>query len=149
VLCHNPTQTDEDERLPEALPGESVNLKQMIHKIHTGAELDPDAPFVVAGHNNSINDFSEVLFPGDRRVCTICHIDGTQQLPLQKGLLSTNTPYDFLSPQPPISGACLSCHNSLPAAAHANLNISPTLGEACEVCHKPGADFSVDRMHAQ
>ena len=51
--------------------------------------------------------------------------------------------------QPPISGACLSCHNNLPAAAHADLNISDTYGEACAVCHGEGAVFSIDRMHAQ
>ena len=143
VMCHNTLLTDVEER-PPGEPGENVNFKNMIHKIHTGEELDPGAPFIVEGH-----DFSHVRFPGDRRECTICHIDGSQQIPLQEGLLSTVNPYDYLKEQPPISGACLSCHNDLSAAAHADINISPNLGESCVVCHKDGADFSIDRMHAR
>ena len=143
VLCHNPTLTDEEERPPEALPAESANFKQLIHKIHTGEELP--GPFVIYGHNGSFNDFSEVRFPGDRRECAICHIDGTQQLPLPPGLLSTNNPYDYLTVQPPASGACLSCHTTMSAAAHADINTSPDIGESCAVCHGPDADYSIDR----
>ena len=48
VLCHNPLLTDIEER-PEGEPGENVNFKNMIHKIHTGSDLDPGAPFIVEG----------------------------------------------------------------------------------------------------
>jgi len=129
------------------MPPEGVNFKDMIHKIHTGEELQ--IPYTVIGFRGSVNDFAEVLFPGDRRDCTICHIDGTQQLPLIAGALPSVNPRGFIDPTPPVSAACLSCHSSMSAAAHADLNTSPTLGESCNVCHGEGADFSIDRVHAE
>ena len=150
VVCHMPLQTDANRRPDDQLPPESVNFKEMIHKIHTGEELSEEAkPYIIYGFGNTPHNFGEVRFPGDRSDCTICHIDGTQQLPLQKGLLATVTPRDFINPTPPITGACLSCHTGLSAAAHADLNTSPSFGESCEVCHGPTSDFSVDRVHAR
>jgi hypothetical protein len=147
VLCHNPNQTDIARRTEAQLPAESINFKVMIHKIHTGEELQ--IPFTVHGFGGAPNDYTEVRFPGDRRDCTICHIDGTQNLPLQDGLLATTAPRDYLNPLPPISGACLSCHTTVAAAAHADVNTSAKLGEACVACHGPQAEFSVDRIHAR
>jgi hypothetical protein len=150
VLCHNPLNTDAEVRPEEELPAETINFKQLIHKIHTGEEIDESRkPYVIFGFRSSRHEFSEVLFPGDRRKCSICHEDGTEQLPLSEGQLTVQTPRDYLTAQPPISGACLSCHTSLSAAAHADLQISPNLGESCAVCHGPTADFSIDRVHAQ
>ncbi len=150
VACHNPLNTDETVRPEGELPIETINFKQMIHKIHTGEEIDESLkPYVIFGFRGSRHEFSEVRFPGDRRECTICHVDGTQQLPLQEGLLSVEAPRDHMKTQLPISGACLSCHTNLSAAAHADINTSPNLGESCDVCHGPDADFSVDRMHAR
>jgi OmcA/MtrC family decaheme c-type cytochrome len=147
VLCHNTTQTDAARRPAAELPAESVNFKTMIHKIHTGEELQ--IPFTVYGFGGNAFDFTEVRFPGDRRDCTTCHIDGTEQLPLQEGVLATNAPRDFIDPMPPISGACLSCHTTMSAAAHADVNTSSRLGEACATCHGPQAEFSIDRVHAR
>jgi OmcA/MtrC family decaheme c-type cytochrome len=147
VLCHNPNQTDIARRTEAQLPAESVNFKVMIHKIHTGEELQ--IPYTVHGFGGTPFDFTEVRFPGERRDCTICHIDGTQNLPLQDGLLATTAPRDYLDPLPPISGACLSCHTSVAAAAHADVNTSAKLGEACSACHGSQAEFSVDRVHAR
>ena len=150
VLCHNAVTTDARRRPEEALPAESVNFRVMIHKIHTGAELDDRLkPYVVFGFGNRPHDYSEVEFPGDRAKCATCHIDGTQQLPLAAGILPTTAPRDLFNPAPPTTSACLSCHTSLSAAAHADLNISDRFGEACAVCHGPEADFSVDRVHAR
>jgi OmcA/MtrC family decaheme c-type cytochrome len=147
VLCHNPNATDVNRRPGDKGLPESVHFKVMIHKIHSGEELGE--AFVVYGFGGTPHNFGEVRFPGDRRKCDICHVDGTQQLPLREGLLATQAPRELINPLPPVTGACLSCHRDLSAAAHAELNTSPNLGEACAVCHKEGADFSVDRVHAQ
>jgi hypothetical protein len=147
VLCHNPNTTDMNRRPGDQGLPESVNFKVMIHKIHTGEQLGEE--YVVYGFGNTPHNFGEILFPGDRRKCQICHVDGTEQLPLREGLLATEAPRELINPLPPATGACLSCHRDLSAAAHADLNTSPNLGEACGVCHKDGADFSVDRVHAQ
>ena len=83
VLCHNPNTTDVRRRPTEAGLPETVNFKEMIHKIHTGEELGEE--YIVYGFGNRPHNFGEIVFPGDRRDCQACHIDGTQQLPLQGG----------------------------------------------------------------
>ena len=147
VLCHNPNTTDVNRRPGDQGLPETVNFKELIHKIHTGEELGEE--FVVYGFGGTPHNFGEVRFPGDRRDCQTCHMEGTEQLPLQEGLLSTTAPRELINPTPPVSGACLACHRGLPAAAHADLNISPRFGEACVVCHGEEADFSIDRIHAR
>jgi OmcA/MtrC family decaheme c-type cytochrome len=147
VICHMPNETDAETRPASQMPAESINFKQMIHKIHTGENLE--IPFTIFGFRSSVNDFTEVRYPNDRRNCTACHIDGTEQLPLANNLLPAVSPRDYIDPMPPATGACLSCHTNLSAAAHADLNISGTLGESCAVCHGQGKEFAVDKVHAQ
>jgi OmcA/MtrC family decaheme c-type cytochrome len=146
VICHNPNETDTARRPAAQNPPESVNFKTMIHKIHTGEELSGD--FTIYGFGGNPINFNEVLYPGDRRNCAACHVNNSQQLPLRAGVLPSKAPRDLIDPQEPITGACLSCHTSRAAASHALLNTS-RLGEACEVCHGPNADFSINRAHAR
>jgi OmcA/MtrC family decaheme c-type cytochrome len=145
VLCHTPLESDQARRPADMQPVESIHFKTLIHKIHTGEELERD--FTVYGFGGPVN-FNEVRFPGDRRNCVKCHVDGAQQLPLPDTLLSSVSPRDWLPVMPPETAACLSCHTSKAAAVHASLNASP-LGEACSVCHGPQAEFSVNRVHAR
>lgn len=147
VLCHNPTGTDSSVRPAAEGAAESINMAQMIHKIHTGEELAK--PYVVYGRGSSRNDFSHVLYPNDRRRCDACHVNGSEQLPLQEGIQSAVTPRDYINPQPPATGACLGCHGSLSAAAHADINTSKNFGESCAVCHGPNGEASINRVHAQ
>ena len=146
VLCHTPLQTDVGRRPAELLPAESVHFKTMIHKIHTGEELDED--LTIYGFGNRPHNYNEVVFPGDRRNCLACHVEGSQQLPLPTGMLASASPRGLIDPLPPESAACLGCHTSLPALVHATLQTS-ILGESCAVCHGPNREFSVDRVHAQ
>jgi OmcA/MtrC family decaheme c-type cytochrome len=150
VICHNANQTDAPVRPADQGPPETVHFKHMIHKIHTGEELDPSKqPYIIYGFRSSVNDFGEVRFPGNRNKCETCHIPGTEQLPLVAGALPTQTPRDLINPMPATTSACLSCHGSLSATAHADINTSEKFGESCAVCHGPNADFSIDRVHAQ
>jgi OmcA/MtrC family decaheme c-type cytochrome len=146
VVCHSPTETDASLRKTGDIP-ESINFKTMIHKIHTGSNLTTD--FTIVGHGGSINNFNGVGYPGDRRDCVKCHLPGTNELPLPDGLLTQTTPRDYLTTQGPATAACLSCHTTKAAAAHAWTMTSPTLGEACDACHGPTADASVDKVHAR
>ncbi len=146
VVCHNPMVTDSGMRAAGDTP-ESINLKTMIHKIHTGSNLTSD--FTVMGHGNSVNNYNDVGYPGDRRDCIKCHIAGTTDLPLPDGLISQVAPRDYMSPLPPVSGACLSCHTTQPTAAHASLQTSPTLGESCAACHGTTSSDSVANVHAR
>jgi OmcA/MtrC family decaheme c-type cytochrome len=146
VVCHNPTVNDSGMRKTGDIP-ESINFKTLIHKIHTGSELTTD--FTVMGHGNSVNNYNDVGYVGDRRDCVRCHLAGTYDLPLADGLIDQPTPRDWLKVQGPATAACLSCHTTKAAASHAQTMTSPTLGEACDACHGPNADASVDKVHAR
>jgi len=50
---------------------------------------------------------------------------------------------------PPIQDACLTCHDSDDAQAHADTMTTATGAEACNVCHKEGALVSVSEAHAR
>ena len=151
LLCHNPNATDQARRPANQAPPESIDFRTMIHKIHTGEELQ--TPYVVFGFGNVPIDFGHVLFPGDRRNCEGCHVNGSQQLPLPQGLLPVVNPRGFIPLQNPATAACLGCHTTRAAASHALVNGGSAennpLGESCDVCHGRNAEFSVDRMHAR
>ena len=91
VLCHNPSNTDFARRVgvsgadPNTQP---IGLKHMLHKIHTGEKLTQQ-PYVIYGFNGSVNDFGDVLFPGNRANCEGCHLPETFLLPLPPGVLPT------------------------------------------------------------
>jgi hypothetical protein len=147
VLCHNPSGTDAARRPADQGAPESINFKEMIHRIHTGEELSRD--LTIFGFGGSPNNYNEVRYPRERTDCAACHVDGSQLLPLAGNLASTVDPRGLINPAPPVTGACLSCHDNLPAAAHADLATSPTYGESCDVCHGQGAQFAVDKLHAR
>jgi OmcA/MtrC family decaheme c-type cytochrome len=144
--CHRPDATDAAVRPAGTGPDQSIHFKYMIHKIHRGIELERG--YVVYGYRSSLHDFGHVEFPGDLRNCEACHVDDSYTLPLPAGVLDTVTPRDYWDPMQPAAAACLSCHDSLDAAAHAEANTSD-LGESCSLCHGTDAAFSVERVHAR
>jgi OmcA/MtrC family decaheme c-type cytochrome len=145
ALCHNPNQTDVAQRPQDQLPPESVDFKLMIHRIHTGKGLQNE--YTVFGAENVANNYNEVRYPAHRQNCTKCHLTGTQLIPASTvGRLPTVTPRSFVNPTPPISTACIGCHDSTATLAHIAANLS-RFGEACAVCHGEGRDFAVSRMH--
>ena len=146
VLCHNPVQTDTSTRPAGQQPSETIDLRYMIHKIHTGEEIGQ--PYIIYGRGGSVNDFSEVRFPGDRRNCAECHVNGSEQLPLNDSLLDVNNPRGLLNPMGPATAACLGCHTSVNAASHALANTT-RLGESCAACHSTGNEFGVPKVHAR
>ena len=146
IACHNPTNTDAARRGTGDLPAQGIDFKVLIHRIHSGEELQSD--FTVFGYGNRAFNFNEVRFPGDRRDCLQCHAPGTYTLPLAKGIDETKDPRFLWSPILPASAACVGCHDSTEAASHIYINTS-TFGESCAVCHKEGAEFAVTKAHAR
>ena len=165
VLCHNPNQTDYDRRRrdPEAVArgdqNATIDLKVLIHKIHTGEEL-AQKPYLVYGFGSTgftIHDFSEVRYPNDRRKCEACHAEGTQLIPpfssANLGTLLTS-----IDPETgdevvdgrlgAITATCTACHDSDAAMAHADTQTDDQGREACEVCHSEGRDVAVSEAHA-
>jgi OmcA/MtrC family decaheme c-type cytochrome len=140
-VCHMPGAVGET----EVVEGEedSIHFKYMIHKIHRGEALE--FGYAIGGH-----DYSEVLFPGDLRRCDTCHLAGTATVPLPDDVLPTESPITPINPvMLPTTAACLSCHDSDGAAAHADANTSDNLGESCAACHGETKTFSVTRVHAR
>lgn len=146
VLCHNPNGTDAGRRTAAQLPAQTIDFRTMIHKIHRGENLNSE--FTIYGFGGSVNDFTDVRFPGDLRDCEKCHVNSSEQLPLGDNLLNVTTPRGYINPTPPTTAACIACHTDKTAASHAVANTTP-LGEACVVCHGPDAQFSIDKIHAR
>lgn len=152
VICHNPVESDAARRPANAGKPESVSMQRMVHRIHTGRELTQQ--YSVFGFGSTEIHFNEVTYPGDRRTCEKCHTANSHLLPLQTGIASVTTLRDFFTPQGPATAACLGCHDSQDAAAHAYLNTaifpgSTTGAEACAACHGTGKDWAVDKVHAK
>jgi OmcA/MtrC family decaheme c-type cytochrome len=146
VLCHNPNTTDADMRSAAQLPAQTVDFRTMIHKIHRGENLNSE--YTIYGFGKSVNDFTDIRFPGDLRDCEKCHVNSSEQLPLGDNLLNVTTPRGYINPTPPTTAACIACHTDKTAASHALANTT-ILGEACVVCHGPDADFSIDKIHSR
>lgn len=146
LLCHNPNATDGAVRPAAKNPAQAIDFAGMIHKIHTGENLSRD--YTIYDYRGSVHNFIGVTFPGDRRDCSKCHVNGSEALPLPSDLLPVVTPRDYLTTSPPATAACLACHTGKSVASHALSNISP-FGESCDVCHGPDAEFSVARVHAR
>jgi OmcA/MtrC family decaheme c-type cytochrome len=151
VICHNPKESDVSRRPANAGQPESVSMQRMIHKIHTGHQMAGE--YTVYGFGGTPFDFTHVTYPGDRTTCTACHTANSHLLP-QGGREPVITLREYFTPQGPGTAACLSCHDSQDAAAHAFLNTvmfpgSTNPAEACATCHGTGKDWSVERVHAK
>jgi OmcA/MtrC family decaheme c-type cytochrome len=162
VLCHNPSQNDGGRRQSSVVasdktePNQSVNFALMIHKIHTGEQMQEfNRTYTVVGFGGSHNDFSEVRYPvmtptggvGDTAKCDMCHVNNSEaNFPIGKNaVLDTQGP---MSPVPATTSACTACHMKISALSHAVSNTDLKFGESCDVCHAAGAEFDVQKMHA-
>ncbi|MCC6542954.1 MAG: OmcA/MtrC family decaheme c-type cytochrome [Nitrospirae bacterium] len=161
VICHNPNATDRSRRPATPVDGlteRPIDFKVMIHSIHTGENLDLSKPYVIYGFGNSVNDFSEVRFPRDRRDCLACHIDAepvTYGVPLTANILGTtsntgtdlnNKVSDDNSRTLPHKSVCVSCHNNAIASGHADGKVVNGV-ETCSQCHSTGLLLGPDFAH--
>ena len=146
VMCHNVNATDVARRPADALPPESINFKDLIHSIHRGVDLAND--FTVYGFGNVPHHFSDVRFPGRLESCNICHLPGTEQVPVAQEALSTMVTHngELIREVLPERAACTSCHDHLVTNVHAILATSNGV-ESCATCHGSGSSFSVDWVH--
>ncbi|HEY3443364.1 MAG TPA: OmcA/MtrC family decaheme c-type cytochrome [Paludibaculum sp.] len=118
-FCHNPSLT-----VTENGKAVSFNLTNMVHRFH-----------------------EEARYPGILRDCNQCHV-GNSQTPPVKAVLAVKDGSAPYTPVPPVTNACLVCHNTPEAWSHALTNTT-TLGESCTVCHGNTSEFSVNKVHAQ
>jgi hypothetical protein len=125
--------------------GVTVNYREMLHKIHRGADLDKADTYTVRGFGSSAfpnnftpHNYGEVKFPAMPKGvldCFRCHGASTAwQVPSNR-----QHPTEQLLAGQEWRLACGSCHDSDPEQAHIEAQSSPSTGaESCLVCHGPG-----------
>lgn len=183
-------------------PETSNNLKDMIHGIHAGGERTTPFRDVRNGPGTGITliNAADIDFPNLLQNCEVCHVtsSGTNQqtyradlpdnvLPTTYVTLNATTPVTIASvtasrntvPNPtdlvvaPITGACISCHDTPVAKAHMQANGAllgpglngptytdlgvarsqldalgpPNFGEQCVLCHGAGRIADVVVVH--
>jgi OmcA/MtrC family decaheme c-type cytochrome len=136
VVCHNPASTDVSERQTLTAAGadglweQSIDFKYMIHSLHDGNNRAyAKVPFVIYGYGGSVNNFSNVVYPGYLNRCDACHV-GTSYYPVNDTAVQATTFLTGLSkqmPNPttpgnPIStsanmAVCSACHSDYDYAA--------------------------------
>jgi OmcA/MtrC family decaheme c-type cytochrome len=142
VMCHSPGTTD-------PYSGNTLDMKVMIHKIHTGNTLPSiqtasgpnTAPtlgigYWIIGFGASLNNFNTVLYPQDTRNCTTCHV---QTIPAATQAADYSTV--------PTAEACGSCHDTVNFATGAGMGGIIANDSQCTTCH--GATSSLDNGQLQ
>lgn len=153
VLCH--TANKDTTNIPAPSVGDtklttSLRMSHMIHRIHTGEHGSRE-------YTIGSDDFSEVLFPGDRKDCTLCHVPSHYELPLPPLLPSYMTQIDSNKARvmnteyymQATTAACTGCHDSSDSVAHAESMTTAMGAESCTTCHGAGSAFDIDVVHAR
>ena len=129
IICHQPQTSDPD-------TGNSLDMKVFIHKIHMGSSLpsvQAGTPYQIIGFQNSVNDWSTVVYPADPRRCQTCHNP-------QNGAAQTNV---WLTR--PTRAACGACHDNVNFASGANHPGGPQIDDnQCANCHIPQGELEFD-----
>ena len=178
VLCHTPDNTDWGRRpktgtgasavvnvaaTVDAKEERSIHFKAMIHRIHMGSGLELQKPYVIYGFGGSVNFFDEGGLPDTSRPhCELCHEGDAYKLeampPDRLPTISnesattvhvgTNAPVPGESSIPPMTAACISCHDTQTAVAHAQSFAPPVApAERCLECHGDRGVRAVSRVH--
>ena len=127
ILCHYEDALDPD-------TGNTVDFKEMIHKIHRGEDLpsvQAGTPYQIIGFRNSVHDYSDVVFPQDIRNCESCHVAEAAQ-----------SDHYF---EDPTAKACGSCHDDVDFATGENHVGGPQVSDnLCAACHIPEGELEFD-----
>jgi hypothetical protein len=77
----------------------------------------------------------------------MCHVNGSEAaFPI--GRMAVVDTASVLNQTPATSSACLACHQTKTALAHAQANTDDKFGESCDVCHATGKTYDVNKVHA-
>jgi len=98
VVCHNPYSID-GETVNETWGG-TVDMKEMIHKIHFGENLTNG--YFIFGFGGTLHDYSNIEFTQDVRNCQTCHNDSNPDVPQASNWFQVQN-----------RSACGSCHDDI------------------------------------
>ena len=129
IMCHQPQTSDPNS-------GNSLDMKVFIHQIHMGSSLPSvvaGKPYQIIGFQNSVNDFSSVVYPANIERCQTCHNP-------KNGAAQTNA---WLTT--PGAVACGACHNDVNFATGVNHAGGPQKDDnECATCHIPQGELPFD-----
>ncbi len=157
IACHGTAGSEDRPQYvaPNApdTPGTTIDFRTMLHKIHMGERLTQGADYQVIGfgsgfpNNYSVHTYDDVAFPpmpDGPKDCVACHGENNAAY-REPG--SRDHPTEQGEPAQVWSVACLSCHDSTSAAAHAATQLDANGFEACAVCHGPGRSLEAALVH--
>jgi OmcA/MtrC family decaheme c-type cytochrome len=129
VLCHTSQTTDPD-------TGNTVNLPVMVHKIHMGSRLPSviaGKPYQIIGFNQSVNDYSTVVFPANVQRCESCHDQNSGAAQATAYLTK------------PTRSTCGACHDDVNFATGEKHAGGPQFSDnLCATCHIPQGEIDFD-----
>jgi len=148
----------------DAIEERTVHFKVLIHRMHTGVSaggsvsLELSEPYLVSSKTPVFLDF--VRFPGNLSQCTLCHLDGAflvENVPADAAPTVANETGVVLHQgkgthvpgepaRPPITAACMGCHDTGTALVHCNRYTTAAGVEQCAQCHSKGT-MSVKAVH--
>ena len=133
AMCHEAYSSD-------AQTGNTIDLKVMIHKIHSGEALpsvEAGGLYGFFGNKNAWTDFSHVVYPQDRRNCTTCHEENDADTPQASNWRVVVN-----------AGTCTSCHDDVNFATGENHGGVAATDDSCTSCHGPNSGVrSVAEAH--
>lgn len=130
VTCHNPSSIDGD-------TGNTVDMKALIHNIHSGRD-----GYVIIGYRGAVHDYSLIEWSQDIRNCQTCHEESDE-----------NTPQASNWRLVPNRAACGTCHFDDGIAGNDKHDFAIENGEhpfglaatddtQCLLCHGPDSTVS-------
>jgi OmcA/MtrC family decaheme c-type cytochrome len=129
IICHQPQTSDPNS-------GNSLDMKVFIHQIHMGSSLpsvQAGTPYQIIGYQNSVNDFSTVVYPANVERCQTCHNPKNGAAQTSAWLTS------------PSRAACGSCHDNVNFATGVNhVNLPQYDDTQCSTCHIPKGESDFD-----
>ncbi len=158
IACHSTAGAEDRPQYvapnAPATAGVTINFREMLHKIHMGAELAKASSYQIVGfgagtypNNFGVSTFDAVEFPampGGVLNCTKCHgANNTAWLqPAERA-----HPTAQGKPIQSWRTTCGACHDSDAATSHIVLQTSAEGQESCAICHAKDREWHVKLMH--
>ena len=134
AMCHESYSFD-------AQSGNSIDLKVMIHKIHSGETLpsvEAGGAYGIFGFGNTFADFSDVVYPQDKRNCETCHEESDEDTPQASNWRKTVN-----------VTVCSSCHDNINFTTGENHGGVAATEEQCSSCHGPDSVIDSGKLRPQ
>jgi OmcA/MtrC family decaheme c-type cytochrome len=148
LVCHGAAGSEDGPRYVwsngQETPGQSIEFRRMLHKIHMGENLTNASTYQVVGFGGSSHFYSEVVFPstpGGVMKCVKCHGTDAWERPMDR-----NHPDGGVYTSAWLV-ACGSCHDATHAQAHISIMTAQNGAESCRVCHDRDKELAVERVH--